>query len=318
MNKKIISAAAVVTAAAGIGNVVIYGESTAIKSSLYEGFTAVLLDVLGEIEETADPTEEPTETEELEETTEPESTETEEPEETVEPTVTEEPEKTVEPTETEEPEETEEPGETAEPTATAEPTETEEPGETAEPTVTAEPNATEEPEETAEPTVTAEPTATAEPTTEPEPTETPKPSGGGGGGATVEDITVYMTVEKLTLGEGFILEPTAVTVKSDTTAAVLLDKLLGEENYKCSGSPEQGMYLISVKDSETEPQIPQYIAQKLDKIGKRRSNEWLGEFDYTNYSGWKYSVNGSIRVRALRIKSLVTVTWCAGSSRYTA
>ncbi|MDO5398854.1 MAG: DUF4430 domain-containing protein, partial [bacterium] len=150
------------------------------------------------------------------------------------------------------------------------------------------PKETEEPEETVKPEETEVPKKTPEPTV----TDNPSSPGGNGGGSAKEDITVYMTVEKLTLGEGFVLAPTAVTVKSDTTVAMLLDEVLGSDNYQYDGTVEEGIYVSAIKDSETEPRIPQYIAQKLDSISKRRSNEWLSEFDYTRDSGWKYSVNG--------------------------
>lgn len=275
MKRKIIAVTAALAVVAGIGNIVIYGESTVKDASLYESVIAVLSDVLDKTEI-------------------PKTEETAEPEETIEPEKTIEPEGTAVPNETVNPEETAEPEKTAEPEETAEPRETAEPENTAEPEETAEPENTALPTETAKPEETTEPEETAKPEDTALPTETTKPSssGGNGGGSVKEDITVYMTVEKLTIGEGFVLAPTAVTVKSDTTVAMLLDKVLGEDNYQCDGTVDEGMYISAVKDSETEPRIPQYIAQKLDGISKRRSNEWLSEFDYTRESGWKYSVNG--------------------------
>ncbi len=113
-----------------------------------------------------------------------------------------------------------------------------------------------------------------------------------------------MTVEKLTLGQGFITEPTATVVKSDTTCAQLLDTILGDGNYKYTGQINDGMYLTSIKDSEETVDIPSYISQKAGTIGKRRSGEWLSELDYTNMAGWMYSVNDKFPSETASSKTL--------------
>ncbi|MDO5397922.1 MAG: hypothetical protein Q4G33_08315, partial [bacterium] len=96
MKRKITAAAAALAVIAGIGNIVIYGESTATGVSLYESVAAVLSDVLDKSEEEA-----PKETLDSEETEETEKSEkTEEPKETIKPEGTEAPKETVKPEET--------------------------------------------------------------------------------------------------------------------------------------------------------------------------------------------------------------------------
>lgn len=107
---------------------------------------------------------------------------------------------------------------------------------------------------------------------------------------------VTMSVEKFTLGQGYRIEPVKVPFYEGDNGAALLTHLLGEGNYKSSGSIDTYFYLSKVKDSDTsEVNIPQYITQYIldygEKIETRAEEEWLGEFDYTSMSGWMYAVN---------------------------
>lgn len=113
-------------------------------------------------------------------------------------------------------------------------------------------------------------------------------------------ITVAVTMEKHTLGQGFLIEPTLVKVPAETKASVVITDLLKkkypdmETPYRMTGSVDSGFYLSAVYDpNQKDPQIPQYI---LDKVGKDSINyesakdDYLGEFDYYTMSGWMYSV----------------------------
>lgn len=111
--------------------------------------------------------------------------------------------------------------------------------------------------------------------------------------------TVTVSVEKFTLGQGYLLEPVIVPLYDNETAADVIVRVLGEENcnYKADG-----FYLRSIKDDDTsEEDFPQYIlkevAYRTDDTEEsllatgRQSEGWLGEFDYYNQSGWIYWVN---------------------------
>ena len=112
-------------------------------------------------------------------------------------------------------------------------------------------------------------------------------------------IDVYVTVEKLTLGQGFLVEPEKVTVPEGTTAAKVLTDLLTAHHldYKNTGKVESSFYLSEVADPDRgtleDLNVPQYILDVAGELREDRSPDWLGEFDYTSSSGWMYSVNGS-------------------------
>ena len=114
-------------------------------------------------------------------------------------------------------------------------------------------------------------------------------------GKSDEMITVSMAIEKSTLGQDYILEPTLVTIPKDTTAAQLLVALLGNDKMQYNGTPTSSFYLSYLADAAEEVNIPEAIVQRAGKdlTNARESEEWLGEFDYASTSGWMYSVNGS-------------------------
>ncbi len=114
---------------------------------------------------------------------------------------------------------------------------------------------------------------------------------------------VTVSMEKFTLGLGYIIEPVRVPIyEGDTGAKVitrLIDKNLGKNSYEHTGSigDESGVvgqtfYLASVKDKDKrEAKIPKYILDVCDEPYGRDRDDWLGEFDYTFMSGWMYAVN---------------------------
>ncbi|WP_338660814.1 DUF4430 domain-containing protein [Paraclostridium sordellii] len=103
---------------------------------------------------------------------------------------------------------------------------------------------------------------------------------------------VTIAVEKFTLGLGYIKEPIKVPFYEDDNGANLITRILGEGNYKNTGSVESSFYLSRVKDNDSRAvNIPQFILNHAGDIGSRKQENWLGEFDYTGMSGWMYGVN---------------------------
>lgn len=114
---------------------------------------------------------------------------------------------------------------------------------------------------------------------------------------------VTVSMEKFTLGLGYIIEPVLVPIyEGDTGSKVitkLLDEKLGKGSYENTGSVDddsgiigQSFYLASVKDNDhREAKIPEYILKECDEPYGRDRDDWLGEFDYTFMSGWMYAVN---------------------------
>ncbi|WP_336772063.1 S-layer homology domain-containing protein [Paenibacillus sp. MMO-58] len=109
---------------------------------------------------------------------------------------------------------------------------------------------------------------------------------------------VTLDVEKFTLGQGYIKEPVKVPFYEGDNGAALVDRLLGEENYKHSGSIDSAFYLSKVKDNDSRPvELPAYLTKMMEDnhavFGGKVDENWLGEFDYTNMSGWMYAVNNA-------------------------
>lgn len=112
--------------------------------------------------------------------------------------------------------------------------------------------------------------------------------------------TVTIIVEKSTLGQGFIVEPTQITFTEGDTAAdvtkALLTWLYGGKGYKSNNS-SLGFYLSDIYDPNRGPlNIPSFITKALAGAGVALNNtdddpDYLGEFDYTHTSGWMITVN---------------------------
>lgn len=114
---------------------------------------------------------------------------------------------------------------------------------------------------------------------------------------------VTVSMEKFTLGLGYIIEPVLVPIyEGDTGATVItkmIDENLGKGSYEYTGSigdqsgeVGQSFYLASVKDKDhRDAKIPEYILKECDEPYGRDREDWLGEFDYTFMSGWMYAVN---------------------------
>lgn len=124
------------------------------------------------------------------------------------------------------------------------------------------------------------------------------------------DGYVVMSVEKLTLGQGFIMEPQRVPYYKGENLAKVLDRALtsiGRE-YEYTRSLEDGFYLAAVEDPDRPSigtTIPSYIldmwaaakavSPNIKAIAHTDTSDpdFLGEFDYYSQSGWMISVNNS-------------------------
>lgn len=112
-------------------------------------------------------------------------------------------------------------------------------------------------------------------------------------------VTVCVSMEKFTLGQDYIIEPTLVKVKKDTLASVVITDLLKakypnmEQPWRMTGSLDNSFYLSAVYDPDrATPSIPQFILDHAKINVDGGNGDWLGEFDYHSMSGWMYCVNG--------------------------
>lgn len=116
------------------------------------------------------------------------------------------------------------------------------------------------------------------------------------------DITVTVSVEATTVGLGYLVPPTEVTVPGGTDAWSIVEKVLTENGFGISGS---GSYLSAIQRSGIcsgffiDPELMDLIvADGMDENGagldpQPFSMDSLGEFDFYRWSGWMYSYNGS-------------------------
>ena len=124
------------------------------------------------------------------------------------------------------------------------------------------------------------------------------------------DGYVVMSVEKLTLGQGFIMEPQRVPYYAGENLAQVLDRALTGlgRKYENTRSLTDGFYLAAVEDPNRPSigtTIPSYIldmwaaakavSPNIKPIAHTDTSDpdFLGEFDYYSQSGWMISVNNS-------------------------
>lgn len=112
---------------------------------------------------------------------------------------------------------------------------------------------------------------------------------------------VYITVEKFTLGQGFILEPTRFELAEGETAQSLLEKAIASNKLVIVES-QYGDYIDGIKDGDTtEAVIPQYILDEItgEEVTGRAAEGILSGLDYTSQGGWLYAVNNEAAVVAM-------------------
>ena len=112
--------------------------------------------------------------------------------------------------------------------------------------------------------------------------------------------TAYIVIDATTVGLGILEEPYSYQIRQNVPASYAVIEALEEFGYEYtfSGSPDNGFYLRSISRAGLMdyPNIPENLWQKvlddgLTLTGKQGSDS-LGEFDYTQGSGWMYSVGG--------------------------
>lgn len=118
------------------------------------------------------------------------------------------------------------------------------------------------------------------------------------------DGTVYASVEKFTLGQGYLVEPTCVSLEKGDTFEDIFKKLMEENNMKANWN---GNYLVSIDNADTGvldiPDCIQTMPPSQNWDGTQvfpPTNEnnagnvefpTLGEFAYSDQSGWYFFVN---------------------------
>ncbi|MFR3682868.1 MAG: Ig-like domain-containing protein, partial [Eubacterium callanderi] len=106
---------------------------------------------------------------------------------------------------------------------------------------------------------------------------------------------VTISVERFTLGQGYYIEPVNVALKEDNSCSDIIRRLIGNDNFL-----GQANYLSGIKGADLgadKVAIPEYISKYYggptteEALAIGNPDEYLGEFDYNQGSGWYYFVN---------------------------
>ena len=126
--------------------------------------------------------------------------------------------------------------------------------------------------------------------------------------------TIYVSIERFTLGQGYLVEPVTMTFNQGETYAHIMERLAQNYNLKLTADrrPSTGSlinyyYLRSIANADKgKLDIPDIIVNMPSMIWKEETvnpptnttndgNNYypnLGEFAYSRLSGWYYLVNG--------------------------
>lgn len=104
------------------------------------------------------------------------------------------------------------------------------------------------------------------------------------------DGFVYFTVEKLTLGGGFIEEPVKIPFSEGESLAHAILNYLGEENLKTTGTADDNLYISAVSDSDELGEVPSEVlaigGKAQSELSGKADADFLSEFDYSYQAGW--------------------------------
>lgn len=140
--------------------------------------------------------------------------------------------------------------------------------------------------------------STPEPTQEPE-QEVPEENGV----VDEKQFSGMWSLEAEIIGQPYLIEPVRMTFQEGENAAEVFVRFLEQAGlkYESTGTIQNGFYLRAVKDGENtldlQPQItPELDAYLTENMSYYDKNAWtpgrLGEFDFTNGSGWLVYKNG--------------------------
>ena len=129
-----------------------------------------------------------------------------------------------------------------------------------------------------------------------------------------------ISVEKGTLGQGYIIEPTAVTLQSGDTVKTVTERVLEANGRSALTRTESyGYYIAGISDPDRGAiSIPAFVQQMITaKDLKVNTNDikepqYLNEFDYTTQSGWMYCVNNvypEVGAASTKVRSGDVIRW---------
>lgn len=118
--------------------------------------------------------------------------------------------------------------------------------------------------------------------------------------------TVTVSIEKFVLGQGYIMEPTMVTVPEDATVEAAINQALTQTGHTANiTTSSYGSYIAGVTDpNRGQVQVPQKVldaltAANLVFVSEDATPNTLDAGDYDSWSGWMCSVNNEFLSTAI-------------------
>ena len=116
--------------------------------------------------------------------------------------------------------------------------------------------------------------------------------------------TVYFSVEKFTIGQGYIVEPVEITIKDGEALSKTTERVLNQAGYtyKVEASSSYGWYLAGINNADNGngmvPECIQDMAEDAPKTedlhpAKQKNVYYPGlyAYSYTMYAGWMFYPN---------------------------
>lgn len=110
---------------------------------------------------------------------------------------------------------------------------------------------------------------------------------------------INLCVEKATIGQGYLLEPQKVPFYKGENVAQVLSRTLENNGYEIeyTGDLESSFYLAAVNDKKGSltATFSKFLQEHFEKnnvnVTNTRESSSLGQFDYTNMSGWVFKTD---------------------------
>ncbi len=122
--------------------------------------------------------------------------------------------------------------------------------------------------------------------------------------------TAYVSVEKFTIGQGYLIEPTAMTIEPGTTTCKdVIEKLLKDNGYTYETDTGSSYAITSIDKADSKKlNIPKCIQEMPDfstswggdnsaptnENNMGNASDSLGSYSYHSTAGWMYTVNGAV------------------------
>ncbi|MDY5496498.1 MAG: DUF4430 domain-containing protein [Anaerobutyricum sp.] len=103
---------------------------------------------------------------------------------------------------------------------------------------------------------------------------------------------IVMSVEKFTIGQGYLLEPCEVPIYANEKASDVFERVMTQQGYRYGTGTSKFWYLTGIKNADNGTlNIPLCVRTLNDDLFEANEDKNLDEFDFTTDSGWMYCVN---------------------------